>query len=60
MEMKANDYLVLQMCIENGLTRGYLRAHKHTEEPSEQLMLDVMEQSIMEDICEWFEFDEKN
>ena len=58
--MKANDYLVLQMCIENGLTRGYLRAHKHTEEPSEQLMLDVMEQSIMEDICEWFEFDEKN
>jgi len=60
MEMKAKDYLVLQMCIENGLTRGYLHAHKHTEEPSEQLMLDVMEHAIMEDICEWFEFDEKN
>lgn len=58
--MKAKDYLVLQMCIENGVTRGYFRAHKHTDTPDEAQMLDAMYQAVMEDILEWFEFDEKN
>jgi hypothetical protein len=58
--MKPKILPVLEMCIENGLSRGIRRAYKHTDEPSEEQMLDVMGQSIMEEICEWFEFDEKN
>jgi hypothetical protein len=46
------------MCIENGLARGIRRAYKHTDEPSEEHMLDVMEKSIMEEIYQWFEFEE--
>jgi hypothetical protein len=58
--MKPKTLPVLEMCIENGVTRGYFRAHKHTDTPDEAQMLDAMYQAIMEEICEWFEFDEKN
>jgi hypothetical protein len=36
------------------------RAYKHTDEPSEAYKLDVIKNAIMEEIGEWFEFDEKN
>lgn len=56
--MKPKEYLVLQMCIENGVTRGYFRAHKHTDTPDEAQMLDALYQAVMEEIHEWFEFPE--
>jgi len=56
--MKPKILPVLEMCIENGLARGIRRAYKHTDEPSEEHMLDVMEKAIMEEISEWFEFEE--
>ena len=58
--MKPKEQAVIEMCIENGLSRGIRRAYKHTDEPSEEHMLDAMEKAIMEEIHEWFEFDEKN
>jgi len=59
LEMKPKILPVLEMCIENGLSRGIRRAYKHLDEPSEEHMLDVMEKAIMEEIYEWFEFEEK-
>lgn len=56
--MKPKTLPVLEMCIENGLARGIRRAYKHTDEPSEEHMLDVMEKAIMEEIHEWFQFPE--
>ena len=40
--MKVNEYLVMTECVENGVNRGYNRAFKHTETPSE----DAIKESI--------------
>ena len=56
--MKPKILPVLEMCIENGLNRGYIRAYKHTDTPDEGQILDAIEQAIMEEIHEWFEFPE--
>jgi hypothetical protein len=51
-------YPLLERCIEDGLSRGWTRAHKHTETPSEQLILDEQMNAITLEIFEWFEFKE--
>ena len=56
--MKPKEYQVLQMCIENGLAFGLNRAYKHTDEPSKDQILDAIEQALMEEIHQWFEFPE--
>ena len=56
--MKPKEYLVLQMCIENGLAFGLNRAYKHTDEPTKDQILDAIEQALMEEIHQWFEFPE--
>jgi hypothetical protein len=58
--MKPKLLPVLEMCIENGVSLGIRRAYKNTDEPSEEYMRAVMEKAIMEEIGEWFEFDENN
>ena len=56
--MKPKEYQVLQMCIENGLAFGLNRAYKHTDEPTKDQILDAIEQALMEEIHQWFEFPE--
>jgi len=56
--MKAKEIAVLEKCIENGILYGWNRAHKHTDEPSEDLITYVMRDAIMHEVYEWFEFDE--
>jgi hypothetical protein len=46
------------MCIENGLAFGLNRAYKHTDEPTKDQILDAIEQALMEEIHQWFEFPE--
>jgi hypothetical protein len=56
--MKAKEIAVLEMCIENGILYGWNRAHKHTDEPTEDQIKYVMRDAIMHEVYEWFEFDE--
>ncbi len=44
-------------CIENGVRRGYRRAHKHTESPEENVIFEQIEDCIMSEIVERFFFD---
>ena len=55
--MKPKAYQVLEMCVETGVARGYRYAFKHEEDPPEKDILDRIEQAVMEEICEWFNFD---
>lgn len=41
--MKAKTRVILEMTIEEGVARGWSRAHKHTESPSEQVVKDAIE-----------------
>ena len=46
---------VLGMCIQAGIDMGWVRAHKHTETPSEVEIKRQIEQEIWNEIWEWFE-----
>ena len=58
--MKANLYKLIERCVEDGVAYGYTRAHKHTENPSEDMVKDAMIDAVMLEICEWFEFEQEN
>lgn len=52
--MKANEYLILSECVEDGINLGYTRAHKHTDNPTEQQIKEAIEQAVMTEICQYF------
>ena len=56
--MKPKFFPVLEQCIESGTTRGYNRAFKHNDNPSEQEIIDNISKAIVEDIFEWFDIDD--
>lgn len=56
--MKVRTHLVLSECIERGAARGWRMAHKHIENPTEEAVLEKIENAIMGEIYEWFSFDD--
>ena len=58
--MKPKILPVLEMCIENGLSYGYRRAFKHTDDPTEDQITQAIKDAIMLELFEWFDFDKVN
>lgn len=58
--MRPKLLLVLSDCIERGLERGYSKAHKHVDNPSKESLLWHIEECIMEELHDYFEFDYEN
>jgi predicted Zn-dependent protease with MMP-like domain len=56
--MKVKTLVILEMAIEQGVARGYRRAHKHIENPNEGTICDNIEECVMTEIHEYFSFDE--
>jgi hypothetical protein len=56
--MRAREYRLMEDCVELGAKRGWSRAHKHTEHPSESDIREVIVQAVMEEICERWVLDE--
>ena len=57
--MKAKEYILLDRCVEDGIMRGINRAHKHLnvdEVPSREQLQRYIQESVMLEICEWFDF----
>ena len=57
--MKPNYYAILEECLELGVPRGYRRAHKHNETPSEETIFLEIEEAVMSEICQRFFFDQE-
>jgi hypothetical protein len=55
--MKPDIYKILLRCIDEGIERGFRRAHKHTDTPSHDEIKGAVEDAIIFEICEWFTFD---
>jgi len=55
--MKINTYKVLSEAVEHGITYGWRRAHKHSEDPSEQVIQGEIFSAIMLEISEYFSFE---
>lgn len=55
--MRVKAYDVLSRAVEEGVSYGYNRAHKHVEKPSPTAIVESVEREVMNSICEYFEFD---
>jgi hypothetical protein len=58
-EMKPKTRAILAGCIENGIARGYKRAHKHTDNPNEVDMINELYDAIWLEIDEFFSFEDE-
>lgn len=56
--MRANEYLVLSEAVEEGIAYGWMRAHKHVDNPSEEAIKEQLVNAVMASISEYFLFDE--
>ena len=55
--MKPKMRVILEMAIEQGVRRGWQRAHKHVENPAEGAIIDQIEEAVMSEICQRFIFE---
>ena len=58
--MKPKIRVILEMAIEEGVRRGYSRAHKHVENPTEGAIIESIEEHVMSAIYEYFTFDQED
>jgi hypothetical protein len=56
--MKPKIRVILEQAIEQGTRRGYRRAFKHNDSPTEEHILDTIENCVMAEIYEYFDFEE--
>ena len=57
--MKPKEYPLMQECVERGVASGFRAAHKYTDTPSESVVLACIAESVMQAICESWEFEER-
>lgn len=50
--LSLNLYAVVARAVEEGIARGWRRAHKHTESPEEAAILDEIEQAVLNALSE--------
>lgn len=58
--MKPKVRAILEQAIEEGVRRGYHRAHKHVENPTEGATIEHVEKAVMGAIYDYFTFDEED
>ena len=57
--MRPKFRVILEMAIEEGVRRGYRRAHKHVDKPEEEAIFGHIEDCVMSSVYEYFDFDDE-
>lgn len=57
--LKVDVYRILAEAVENGITAGWYRAHKHTDKPSPEGIKCEIDREIMNRLSEIFIFPER-
>ena len=55
--MKPKFLVILEQAINEGVLRGYRRAFKHNECPSEEQICETIEECVLGSLYEYFDFD---
>jgi hypothetical protein len=55
--MKPKIYPLVECCVEDGVSYGYRRAFKHTDNPPEEVVLDSIVSGVMLELSAWFDFE---
>ena len=58
--MKPKFRVILNQAIEEGVLLGYRRAFKHNEDPSEEVICETIEECVMSQIYEYFDFSDED
>jgi hypothetical protein len=54
--MKPKFRVILEMAITEGVRRGYVRAFKYNDSPTEEAILESLEEHVLNAIDEYFDF----
>jgi hypothetical protein len=57
--MKPKFHKILEQAINEGVLRGYRRAHKHVENPTEGAIIDNVVEQVMNSLDEYFTFEDE-
>lgn len=57
--MQPKTLKLIEHCIEIGIDRGFHKAYKHNDNPGQPLIKESISMAIMDEIYEWFEFQEE-
>jgi hypothetical protein len=57
--MKPKLHKILETAVEQGVSYGYNRAHKHIENPTEGAIIDSIVEQVMNSLDDWFEFEDE-
>ena len=57
--MKPKFRVILDQAINEGVRRGYSRSFKHNENPTEETIIETIEDCVMGSIHEYFDFPEE-
>jgi predicted Zn-dependent protease with MMP-like domain len=58
--MKVCAYDVLRRALEEGAEYDWRRAHKHTDSPDAETIKDQIVTTILNEVCEYFDFDDED
>jgi hypothetical protein len=56
--MKPKFRKVLEIALEQGVSYGYNRAHKHVENPSQSAIVDEIVEQVINSFDDWFDFED--
>lgn len=57
--MKPKTRVILDMAIEQGVRRGYHKAYKHTDAPTDEAVISTIEECVIGALYEYFDFEEE-
>lgn len=57
--VRLDSYRIISDTVEIGISHGWNKAHKHTETPSQQHVLNEIHAAVMNELCEILKFDEE-
>lgn len=56
-KLKLKTYSIIEEAVEKGISYGLMRAHKHTDNPSEEILMQEIERAVMYKLSEVINFD---
>jgi hypothetical protein len=57
--MKPKFRVILDQALEEGVRRGYRRAFKHIEDPTEESICQHIEEQVISSLYEYFDFEDE-
>lgn len=58
--VKIDAYKIIDDAVESSVRYGFDRAHKHTDKPDKEHIIEEIHRQVMSNLCEIFKFEDEN